>query len=159
MARAVRIKDHWGEQRLFIGRTIVAAIVIATLILVLLSRLFWLQVVRHDYYADLSQGNRVRVEPLPPDRGLILDRNRIVLAENTPAYQLELTPEQVEDVPGTLARLADVGLLQRDDLPQLQRLIRSSRKFESVPLRLQLTDEDIATFAVRQFEFPGVEIR
>ena len=159
MARAVRIKDHWGEQRLFVGRTIVAAIVIATLILVLLGRLFWLQVVRHDYYADLSQGNRVRIEPLPPDRGLILDRHGTVLAENTPAYQLELTPEQVEDVPGTLARLADVGLLQRDDLPALQRLIRSSRKFESVPLRLQLTDEDIATFAVRQFEFPGVEIR
>jgi penicillin-binding protein 2 len=159
MPRAVRIKDHWGEQRLFIGRTIIAAIVIATLIFVLLSRLFWLQVVRHDYYADLSQGNRVRIEPLPPDRGLILDRHGTVLAENTPAYQLELTPEQVEDVPGTLARLADAGLLQKDDLPQLQRLIRSSRKFESVPLRLQLTDEDIATFAVRQFEFPGVEIR
>jgi penicillin-binding protein 2 len=159
MARAVRIKDHWGEQRLFVGRTIVAAIVIAVLIFALLSRLFWLQVVRHDYYADLSQGNRVRVEPLPPDRGLILDRNGSVLAENTPAYQLELTPEQVEDVPGTLGRLADIGLLQRDDLPQLQRLVKSGRKFESVPLRLQLTDQDIATFAVRQFEFPGVEIR
>jgi penicillin-binding protein 2 len=159
MARAVRIKDHWGEQRLFIGRTIVAAVVIVALILLLLGRLFWLQVVRHDYYAELSQGNRVRIEPLPPDRGLILDRNGTVIAENTPAYQLELTPEQVADVPGTLRRLADIGLLDHSDLPQMERLIRSSRKFESVPLRLQLTDEDIATFAVRQFEFPGVEIR
>jgi penicillin-binding protein 2 len=159
MARAVRIKDHWGEQRLFIGRTIFAAIAIVVLMTMLIGRLFWLQVVRHEYFAELSQGNRVRLEPLPPDRGLILDRNGIVLAENTPAYQLELTPEQVTDVPGTLSRLADIGLLQREELPALQRLIKSGRRFESVPLRLQLSDEDIATFAVRQFEFPGVEIR
>jgi penicillin-binding protein 2 len=159
MARAVRIKDHWGEQRLFLGRTIFAAIAIVVMMVLLLGRLFWLQVVRHDYFAELSQGNRVRLEPLPPDRGLILDRNGIVLAENSPAYQLELTPEQVQDVPGTLQRLADLGLLQREELPTLQRVVRASRKFESVPLRLQLSDEDIATFAVRQFEFPGVEIR
>ncbi|MFO0452688.1 MAG: penicillin-binding protein 2, partial [Pseudomonadota bacterium] len=159
MPRSVRIKDHWGEQRLFVARTIVALAVIVALLLLLLGRLFWLQVVRHDYYADLSQGNRVRVEPLPPDRGIVYDRHGTVIAENTPAYQLELTPEAVPDVSGTLARLAELGLLDREQLPQLQRLIRGSRKFESVPLRLQLTDEDIATFAVRRFEFPGVEIR
>jgi penicillin-binding protein 2 len=159
MARAVRIKDHWGEQRLFLGRTIFAAVLIVLLLFVVFGRLFWLQVVRYEYFAELSQGNRVRIDPLPPDRGLIIDRRGTVMAENTPAYQLELTPEQVKDVPDTLKRLAAIGLLEPEQVPPLERLIRSSRKFESVPLRLQLTDEDIATFAVRQFEFPGVEIR
>ncbi|HXQ63477.1 MAG TPA: penicillin-binding protein 2 [Steroidobacteraceae bacterium] len=159
MPRSVRIKDHWGEQRLFIGRTLFAAIAAVVLLAVVGGRLFWLQVVRHDYFVDLSQGNRVRLEALPPDRGLIYDRNGTVIAENTPAFQLELTPEQVADVPGTLRRLADLGLIEADQVPALGRLIRAGRKFEAVPLRLSLSDTDIATFAVRQFEFPGVEIQ
>jgi penicillin-binding protein 2 len=159
MPRSVRIKDHWGEQRLFIGRTLFAAIAVAMLLAVVVGRLFWLQVVRHEYFADLSQGNRVRTEPLPPDRGLIYDRHGTVIAENTPAYQLELTPEQVTDVGGTLKRLAAVGLLDAEQVPALERLIRAGRKFQAVPLRLSLSDEDIATFAVRQHEFPGVEIQ
>jgi penicillin-binding protein 2 len=159
MPRSVRIKDHWGEQRLFIGRILFAAIAVALLLSGVVGRLFWLQVVRHAYFADLSQGNRVRTEPLPPDRGLIYDRNGTVIAENTPAYQLELTPEQVTDVGGTLRRLAAVGLLDGEQVPALERLIRAGRKFQAVPLRLSLSDEDIATFAVRQHEFPGVEIQ
>ena len=159
MPRSVRIKDHWREQRLFIGRTLFAALAIAALLLVVAGRLFWMQVVRHDYFAELSQGNRARIEPLPPDRGLIFDRHGLVLAENTPAYQLELIAEQVPDVAATLQRLAAIGLLDREQLPAIERLIRSGRKFEAVPLRLSLSDEDIATFAVRQHEFPGVAIQ
>jgi penicillin-binding protein 2 len=159
MPRSVRIKDHWGEQRLFIGRTLFAAIAALVLLGCVLARLFWLQVMRHDYFADLSQGNRVRLEALPPDRGLIYDRNGTVIAENTPAYQLELTPERVPDVSGTLARLAQLGLIEAEQVPALERLIRAGRRFEAVPLRLSLSDADIATFAVRQFEFPGVEIQ
>ncbi|HLA69887.1 MAG TPA: penicillin-binding protein 2, partial [Steroidobacteraceae bacterium] len=80
----VRIKDHWAEQRLFEQRAFVAAFVVVGLTLLLIGRLVVLQVVRYDYYAELSQGNRVRVEPLPAQRGLILDRNLAVLAENRP---------------------------------------------------------------------------
>ncbi len=159
MPRSVRIKDHWSEQRLFIGRIVFAAIAAAALLLVVGGRLFLLQVLKHDYYVDLSQGNRVRLEPLPPDRGLMYDRHGTVIAENTPAYTLELTPEQVPDVPDTLRRLAAIGLLEPEQVPALDRMIRSGRKFEAVPLRLSLSDTDIATFAVRQFEFPGVEIQ
>ena len=159
MKRTVRIKDHWGEQRLFVGRTIFFGIAAAVLLLVVLGRLFVLQVLRHEYYADLSQGNRVRREALPPDRGLIYDRDGKVMAENTPAYQLELIPEQVTDVRGTLRRLAAIGLLEPEQVAPLERLIRTGRKFEAVPLRLSLSDEAIATFAVRQYEFPGVEIQ
>src|SRR5579872_2869712 len=117
MAGGVRIKDHWGEQRLFVGRVIFAAVAIVLAILVVGGRLFWLQVLRYDYFAELSQGNRVRLEPLPPDRGVIYDRNGTVIAENSPAYQLELTPEQVPDVGAALSRLAAIGLLERDQLP------------------------------------------
>src|SRR4051812_47042497 len=135
-----------------------AAIIIVTLTFVLIGRLVMLQVVRYEYYAELSQGNRVRVEPLPAQRGLILDRNLAVLAENRPSFQLELVRERVPDVDATLAGLVKIGVLQEDDLPETLRLVRSRRSFESVPIRLRLTDEEIARFAVHRFEFPGVDI-
>jgi penicillin-binding protein 2 len=159
VARAVRIKDHWGEQRLFVGRLIVSAVAIVAFLLTVGGRLFWLQVVRHDYFTDLSQGNRVRNEPLPPDRGVIYDRNGTVIAENAPAYQLQLIPEQVPDVGIALKRLVAIGLLEPEQVPPLARLIKSSRPFEAVPLRLSMSDEEIARFAVHQFEFQGVELQ
>jgi penicillin-binding protein 2 len=154
----VRIKDHWGEQRIFERRALAAAVIIALLTLVLVGRLVVLQILRYDYYADLSQGNRVRVEPLPAQRGLILDRNLQVLAENRPAFQLELVRERVPNVDDTLQRLVKIGVLPADDFDETRALVRSRRSFESVPIRLRLTDEEIARFAVHRFEFPGVDI-
>jgi penicillin-binding protein 2 len=154
----VRIKDHWAEQRLFESRVLMAAFVIAALTFVLIGRLVVLQVMRYDYYAELSQGNRVRVEPLPAQRGLILDRNGKVLAENRPAFQLELVRERVPDVEATLKRLIEIGVLPVDDLDETRKLVKQRRSFESVPIRLRLTDEEIARFAVHRFEFPGVDI-
>jgi penicillin-binding protein 2 len=154
----VRIKDHWAEQRLFESRALAAAFIVVALTALLIGRLFVLQVMRYDYYAELSQGNRVRVEPLPAQRGLILDRNGTVLAENTPAFQLELVRERVPDVDATLQRLIEIGVLAADDLAETRKLVRSRRSFESVPIRLRLTDEEIARFAVHRFEFPGVDI-
>src|SRR5512134_1619505 len=154
----VRIKDHWGEQRLFERRALAAAVIIAVLTLVLVGRLVVLQILRYDYYADLSQGNRVRVEPLPAPRGLILDRNLQVLAENRPSFQLELVRECVPNVDATLKRLIEIGVLDADELDDTRSLVRSRRSFESVPIRLRLTEEEIARFAVHRFEFPGVDI-
>ena len=159
MARRVRIKDLGLEQRLFMTRAAVATGAVALLIVVVLARLFWLQVVQHDYYADLSQGNRVRIEPLPPDRGIIYDRKGRVLAENTPAYQLELTREQVRDLDETLQSLVGFGLLEPGDVPRARRLVTSRRPFEGVPIRVTLTDEEIGRFAVHQHELPGVALR
>ncbi|HZF24635.1 MAG TPA: penicillin-binding protein 2 [Steroidobacteraceae bacterium] len=159
MISSVRIKDHWAEQRMFLRRTIAAGIIMTLLMGAVLIKLVQLQVVRHDYYFDLSQGNRVRVEPLPPNRGLILDRNGLVLAENLPAYQLELTRELVPDIAATLQILVGLKLVESDDLDRLKRLIRSRPLYESVPIRLQLTDEEVARFAVRRHDIPGVEIR
>src|ERR1700758_564305 len=159
MARGVHIKDHWSEQRMFDQRAIVAGALIVLLTLGLLGRLFLLQVIRHEYYTELSQGNRVRTEPIPAARGLILDRNGEVVAANQPAYQLELVPEEVPNIRATLARLAALGVLRMDEIDELMRTIASSRSFDSVPIRLRMSDEDVARFAVRRFEFQGIDIK
>src|SRR5436853_1676490 len=156
---AVRIKDHWREQRLFDRRALGGAAIMAVAIVGLIVRLFVLQVFRHEYYADLSQGNRVRNEPIPAARGLILDRHGEVIAGNQPAYQLELVPEEVPDVQQTLARLVQFDLIRAEDVDELEGTIDSSRSFDSVPIRLRMSDEDIARFAVRRFEFPGLDIK
>jgi penicillin-binding protein 2 len=155
MARNSRLKDHYAEQRMF-GRRVVAASVV---IMVLLGVLFYLQVVRHDYFSELSQGNRIRIEPIPPPRGLILDRNGEPLALNRPAYQLELTREQTPDVDDTLQRLVALDLLPAEDLARTRRTIMARRAFDAVPIRLQLTEQQLARFAVHRPDFPGVEIR
>jgi penicillin-binding protein 2 len=154
----VRIKDHWNEQRIFASRTLGAVVVIAVLVLTLIGRLTYLQVLRHDYYSDLSQGNRVRLDPIPASRGLIFDRNGKVMADNEPAYQLELIREQVPDLNDTLKRLTALHLIDRDELDDTRRMIMSRRSFDSVPVRLRLSDEEIGTFAVHRYQFPGVDL-
>ncbi len=158
MDSRVRIKDQWNEQRIFTQRTLGAAVVITLLMLALIGRLTYLQVYRHDYYTELSQGNRVRLDPIPASRGLIFDRNGKVMADNEPAYQLELVREQVPDLNDTLKRLTALGLIDRDELEDTRRMIFSRRTFDSVPLRLRLTDEEIGLFAVHRYQFPGVDL-
>jgi penicillin-binding protein 2 len=155
---AGRIKDHWGEQRLFETRSLIAGVLMVLLTLTLAGRLVLLQVIRNDYYADLSQGNRVRTEPIPAARGVILDRNGAVLVDNEPAYQLELTREQVPDLKDTLNRLAALGLIEKDDVEETRHMIMARRSFDTVPVRLRLTDEETGRFAVHRFEFPGVDL-
>lgn len=156
---AVRIKDHWREQRMFDRRALAVGGFMALATLGLFARLILLQVVRHEYYSDLSQGNRVRTEPIPAARGLIIDRNGEVVAANQPAYQLELVPEEVPDIRGTLERLVTIGLLRADEIDELMRTIAVSRSFDSVPIRLHMSDEDVARFAVHRFEFQGIDIK
>ena len=159
MARFVRIKDHHAEQRLFEQRAAVAAAIMVIALGMVISRLIWLQVLKYDYFADLSQGNRIRIEPIPPNRGLILDRNGLPLATNAPSYQLELTREQVENVDTTLRGIADLGLIDKETIPQIKRDLRGRRSFDAVPIKLQLTEVELARFAARRHMFPGVEIR
>jgi len=159
MVRGVKIKDHGAEQRLFLGRSLVAGMLIALGTLVLFGRLYLLQVIRHDYYTQLSQANGVRVEPIPAARGLMLDRNGVVIASGQPAYQLELVRDDVPDLGKTLKRLAAIGIIATEDLPEIRRTILSRRSFDSVPIRLHMSDEDAARFAVVRFEFPGVDIK
>lgn len=154
-----RIKDFWREQRIFEQRAFAAVAIVSALAVVLVGRLIWLQVLQYDHYSELSQGNRVRVEPQPAPRGVIYDRNGIILAENKPAYQLELVPEEVPNLDATLRGLVEIGLIDALDLDDVRRTIRSRRPFDSVPIRLFLTDDDMARFAVNRHDFPGVDIR
>ncbi len=154
--RRVRIKDDALEERLFLQRVFLAAALVSLLVLVLSGRAFWLQVVQHAHYLELSQGNRARIEPLPPNRGVIYDRAGRLIAENTPAYQLELIREQAGDLDVTLARLVRIGLLEGADIGRVRQLVLSRRSFEAVPILLQLEDEEIARYAVHRHELPGV---
>ena len=159
MPRPVRLKDHWAEQRLFGRRVIAASVVILLVLALLVARLFYLQVLRHEYFSELSQGNQIRIDPIPPNRGLILDRNGVPLALNRPAYQLEIVREQTPDLRQTLEDLAGLGLIEPDEIERLVKTIKARRSFDSVPVKLQLSEEQLARFAVHRPDFPGVEIR
>ena len=154
--RRVRIKDEALEQRMFFQRVLLAAALVTLIAIALVGRAFWLQVVQHAHYVELSQGNRARIEPLPPNRGVIYDRAGRVIAENTPAYQLELIREQAGDLEDTLARLVRFGLLEPGDVGRVRQLVLSRRTFEAVPFLLQLDDEEVARYAVHRHELPGV---
>ena len=153
------IKDHHSERRLFISRVVLTSIVSFLLLGTVVARLVQLQVVNHEAFAAQSQGNRVRIQAVPPIRGLIYDRNGRVLAENLPAYQLELIPEQVDNVDDTLARLAGHGLIEAEEIPRLKELSESGPRFKPVTLRLRLSEEEIAHFAIQRPRFPGVDFQ
>jgi penicillin-binding protein 2 len=153
------IKDHHSEKRLFITRVILASVFSILLLGIVIARLIQLQIVEHELYAEQSQGNRIRIEAVPPTRGLIFDRRGKVLAENLPAYQLELIPEQVPDLDDTLKRLAVIGLIKDEDIPRFNGLARSGPRFKPIALRFRLSDEEIANFAVQRPRFPGVDLQ
>ncbi|HSG97948.1 MAG TPA: penicillin-binding protein 2 [Woeseiaceae bacterium] len=153
------IKDVHSERRLFLGRVILASVISILLLSVVVARLVQLQVVEYEIFAEKSQGNRVRIEPVPPIRGLIFDRNGRVIAENLPAYQLELIPEQVDDIDDTLKRLAALELIALEDIPQFKELSRSGPRFKPVTLKFRMTEEEIANFAIQRPRFPGVDFR
>jgi len=155
----MRIKDQWNEQRIYASRTFAALLLVGLLSLTLLGKLIHLQIVRHEYYLELSQGNRVRQDPVPASRGLILDRRGRVLVDNEPAFQLELIREHTPVLNDTLQRLAALNLINHEDIEPLRRIIRSRRSFDSVPIRLRLSDEEIGRFAVHRHEFEGVDLR
>lgn len=153
------IKDHHSEKKLFVARVILASVFSLVLLGIVIARLVQLQVVEHELYAEQSQGNRIRIEAVPPTRGLIFDRRGRVIAENLPAYQLEMIPEQVPDIDDTLDRLARIGLIEEEDIPRFNGLSQSGPRFKPVTLRFRLSDDEIANFAVQRPRFPGVDLQ
>jgi penicillin-binding protein 2 len=155
---SLQLKDHWQEQRLFLSRIIAAAVVVLLLSGLLVTRLVQLQILDFERFSELSQGNRFRIEPLPPNRGLIYDRNGLVIAENRPNWELVAIGEQIDDLDRTLRSLEELGLVDPSERQNLRALIRSHRGFERVKLS-NLTEEQAATFAVRRHLFSGVDIQ
>jgi penicillin-binding protein 2 len=159
MAEPLALKDHTWESRIFFQRIVVGFGVLVILTLFLVARFFYLQIVQHDVYAALSDKNRIQVQPVPPIRGLIYDRNGELLADNAPSFNLTITPERVEDLDQTLDQLGSMLSLSDEDITSFRnRVKRRQRPFESVPLLFKLTTEEIALFSVDRHTLPGVEV-
>ena len=159
MASRITIKDYLFENRLFMQRSVQALIISALLIAVLIGRLVQLQILAHEHYITLSDDNRIKILPQPPNRGLIFDRNGVILADNLPSYRLEITPEQVhEDMDSVVDRLATLVNIRDIDRRRFDRLRKRTPVFKPVPLRFHLSDEEVARFAIDRHRFPGVEI-
>lgn len=152
------IKDARGENALFRRRALAGFMLILLGLGGLVSRFVFLQVERHNEFATRAQNNSVKPRAIPPARGLIYDRNGILLADNVPAFRLEVVPEQVQDMPALLARLGRLVPLGQDDLEAFGKQLKQSRRFESVPLKLHLTEDEIARFAVNRWRYPGVDV-
>ncbi len=158
MSNRVHLKDDHLEYRLIRRRLVVSAVIVMGLILTLLIRRYVLQGVDYEHFSTLSDSNRVRIKALPPARGLIFDRNGVVIAKNLPAYRLEIIREQVDDIEDTLARLKHYVDYSDQDLKRYRQSSKRRRRFESIPLRLNLNDDEVARLAVNLHKFRGVEI-
>lgn len=152
------IKNHEKEIQNYLKRAGFAFICVLLLLCILLGRLAFLQIYHYDKYANLSKNNSIRLVPITPVRGLIYDRNGILLAENIPGYSLDIIPEQVKNLKNTLERLTTLLNLTKEELTHFEKKRKQSRIFSAVPLRLKLSEDDIAKFSLNLSQFPGVEI-
>lgn len=152
------VRNSEAEQYKFRLRVGAVALLVLLLFCILLFRLFVLQVVRHDAFAERAENNRTAVVPIVPNRGQILDRNGIVLATNYSAYTLEITRSKVKDMDETIDALSELVEITPRDRRKFRRLMEDSKRFESVPLRSRLTDEEVARFAAQRWRFPGVDV-
>ncbi|HHJ38832.1 MAG: penicillin-binding protein 2 [Methylothermaceae bacteria B42] len=154
-----RLKNPGLEKRLFQNRITAAAVVIVLMTLGLIGRLIYLQIIGHEHYAMKARDNRVKIAPLPPTRGLIFDRSGVVLAENISVYSLEIVPEQVKNLEKTILRLKAILPISDEEIQRFKVQIKRHKPFESIPLKLRLTDEEVSRFAVKRPFFRGVDIR
>jgi penicillin-binding protein 2 len=125
----------------------------------LFARFFYLQVVQHAHFETLAESNRIAIVPVVPNRGVITDRNGVVLAQSYSAYTLEITPARVRNLDETIDQLAELVDVQPRDRRRFRKLLEESKNFESLPIRTKLTDEEVARFAVNRYRFPGVDIK
>jgi len=153
------IRNVEADLARFRTRVFAVSLVVALCFLLLALRLAYLQIWRHDDLRAQAESNRTSIVPIVPNRGLILDRNGIVLASNYSAYTLEVTPSKTNGVEKTLDELSTVLDITHRDRRRFKKLLEESKNFESLPVRTRLTDTEVARFAARRFQFPGVEIK
>jgi penicillin-binding protein 2 len=153
-----QIRDHQAELNLFRRRALVSFAGILALVGVLIANLYNIQVNQYQDYQTRSNDNRIKVVPLAPNRGLVYDRNGKLLAENRPVFNLDLIPEQVKDIDRTIADLQQIFVIPPERISAFHKERRRSRRFKAVSLLTQLTEQQVAQFAVHQYRFPGVEV-
>ncbi|SJN53335.1 penicillin-binding protein 2 [Vibrio ruber] len=153
-----QIRDYKSEDNLFRNRAIISFLAIIILVGVLIANLYTLQVVQFQDYRTRSNDNRIKIVPIAPNRGLIYDRNGVLLAENRPIFDLEITPEQVDDMNATIQRLRQIIDISPEQVASFRKELRQTRRFNSVPILTQLTPEEVAKFSVNQYKYPGVAV-
>ncbi|MBL8483716.1 MAG: penicillin-binding protein 2 [Rhodocyclaceae bacterium] len=147
------------ENQRFRVRLALAAVLALLMFGAVLARLVWLQVMQHEYYRTRAEDNRISLAPIVPNRGLILDRNGLVLARNFSAYTLEITPSKVADLEATIDELSGLLEIQARDRKRFRKLLEESKNFESLPIRTRLNDDEVARFIAQRYRFPGVEVK
>ena len=157
--KRTQIRDHRAESALFFRRALVSFIGIAILVGLLLFNLFHIQVEQHQDYQTRSNDNRIKIVPVTPNRGLIYDRNGVILAENRPIYSLEITLEKVSELDQTFADLKQIMGITDEDIANFQKERRRTRRFKSVPILDHLNEKQVALFSVNQHRLPGVEVK
>jgi penicillin-binding protein 2 len=159
MPQPIRLKDHEKDARQVRSRVLIGVAVVAFLTCLLVARMYYLQVMQYDYHSTLSENNRVHVQPIPPTRGLIYDRNGIILADNRPSFSLTVTRERAGDWKKTLDNVVEILSLPAEDRELFEKRMRQGRRpFEPVPILFELTEDQIARIAVNQFLLPGVDV-
>ena len=158
MPPGVTLKDITHESNLFRTRVIFTYVVIVVLFLSLVLRLVELQVIEHGHFQTLSHNNRVKIVPVAPTRGLIFDRNGVVLAQNTPSFSLEIVPEDVGALSDVIDDLTEIINISESDEQRFLGLVSKNRRFDSIALRTRLTEEEVARFSVNRHRFPGVDV-
>ncbi|HEX2829909.1 MAG TPA: penicillin-binding protein 2 [Burkholderiales bacterium] len=153
------MRDAERELHHFRVRLGIASTFVLVMFALLFARFFYLQVVMHEHYHTLAEANRISILPIVPNRGIIVDRNGVVLATNYSAYTLEITPSKVESLEATIDELATLVEIGPRDRRRFKKLLEESKRFESLPIRTRLSDEEIARFAANRYRFPGVDVR
>ena len=153
------LRSSEADASRFRVRALVIGAVVFFAFCLIVARLVFLQVVRHDDLAAQAESNRTAVVPIVPNRGLIMDRNGVVLATNYSAYTLEITPSRTGSLDDTIDALSKVVDIQTRDRRRFKRLMEESRNFESLPIRTRLTDQEVARFTAQRYRFPGVDIK
>ena len=145
--------EHFRQRLTF------AAVFVLLCLVALLVRFIWLQVVRYDYYSTRAEENRITLVPIPPNRGLIIDRNGAVLARNDAGFAIEITPSKVEDLDATIDRIGTIIRVDAKDRKRFRKVRDDNKAFESAPIRTRVTDEEVARFIAQRYRLPGVELR
>lgn len=157
--QGMEIRNAQAELQQFRARLAVAGIFTLIMFGLLFARFFYLQIVKHQHYHTLAEANRISIVPIVPNRGIIVDRNGVVLAHNYSAYTLEVTPSKVADLEATMDELATIVEITPRDRRRFKKLLEESKRFESLPIRTRLSDEEIARFAAHRYRFPGVDVK
>ena len=159
MNRPTEIRHYRTEITGFRRRIMIAASFVVLLFLLLLARFFYIQVIEYHHYFALGESNRISFLPIPPNRGIIMDRNGVVLAHNYSAYTLELTPAKIDDLDATIAQLSKLVAITSADRKRFNKMLAESRNFDTLPLRTRLTDVEVARIAANRYRMPGVEVK